>query len=306
MSQASINGSSLQNHNSHFVADSGIGHEADARIAGPRGRHPGEFRSESRRVVEPRLSWYLSVKRFVDVIGAVVLLVLLSPCIAVAALLVKLTSRGPALYRQVRVGRNGREFTLCKLRTMRHDAESKTGPVWSTQFDSRVTPLGKLLRSTHIDEFPQLWNVILGDMSLVGPRPERPEFVAKLDWEIPFYKERLQVRPGITGLAQLRLPADTTLESVRQKVEHDVFYVQHCNPWLDLKLMVFTAWRLVKEVAHYGWKCFVLPTDDDIERGFQQAVGLLQDDLGVARFPVPAIPQSAIETQVEMSSGFVK
>jgi lipopolysaccharide/colanic/teichoic acid biosynthesis glycosyltransferase len=229
-------------------------------------------------------------------VAAVVLLVLISPCIVLGALLVKLTSRGPAFYRQVRVGKDGREFMLYKLRSMRHNAEAETGPVWSTVFDSRVTPIGKLLRSSHIDEFPQLWNVMMGQMSLVGPRPERPEFVAKLDWEVPHYRERLNVRPGITGLAQLRLPADTTLESVRRKVEHDVYYVRHINPCLDLKLMLLTAWRFVRELNHFFWRCVRIPTDDDIERGFQQAVGRLHDDLGVARFPVPMAPHFAADS----------
>jgi lipopolysaccharide/colanic/teichoic acid biosynthesis glycosyltransferase len=246
-------------------------------------------------VIEPRLSWYLSVKRCADLLGAVVLLVFLAPCVALGALLVKLTSRGPALFQQVRVGKDGRHFMLYKLRTMREDAEAVTGPVWSTEFDLRVTPFGRLLRRSHIDEFPQLWNVILGHMSLVGPRPERPEFVAKLDWEVPFYRERLKVRPGITGLAQLRLPADTTLESVRKKLEYDVYYVQHVSPWLDLKLMFFTAWRLFREVVHCGWKCCSIPTDNDIERGFQHALGLADDDLGVAPFPIPTVPQVSVQ-----------
>jgi lipopolysaccharide/colanic/teichoic acid biosynthesis glycosyltransferase len=252
-------------------------------------------------VIEPKLLWYLSVKRCADFLGAVVLLVFLAPCVALGMLFVKLTSRGPALYRQVRVGKDGRHFTLYKLRTMREDAEAETGPVWSTEFDLRVTRLGRLLRSSHIDEFPQLWNVILGHMSLVGPRPERPEFVAKLEWDVPFYRERLRVRPGITGLAQLRLPADTTLESVRKKVEYDIHYVQHMNPWLDLKLMFFTAWRLFTEVVYCGWKCFVLPTDDDVGRDFQRAIGLADDDLGVAPFPIPTEPQFSVASAPEIS-----
>jgi len=257
-------------------------------------RNAGTGQSPARRlrVVQPVSNWYLRVKRWADLLAAALLLVILSPCILIGALLVKLTSRGPAFYRQVRVGKDAREFTLYKLRTMRNDAEAETGPVWSTEFDSRVTPLGKLLRCSHIDEFPQLWNVLMGQMSLVGPRPERPEFVAKLDWEIPFYRERLNVRPGITGLAQLRLPPDTTLESVRLKVEHDVFYVRHVNPALDLKLMLLTAWRLVREINHFFWRCVRIPTDDDIERGFQRAVGQVDDDLGVARFPEPTTPSS--------------
>jgi hypothetical protein len=161
-----------------------------------------------------------------------------------------------------------------------------------------VTSVGKLLRSSHIDEFPQLWNVLRGQMSLVGPRPERPEFVAKLDWEVPYYRERLKVRPGITGLAQLRLEADTTLDCVRRKVEHDVYYVRHINPWLDLKLMIFTAFRLIRELNSHSWRCVVLPTTDEIGHGFHRAVGLAEFDLGVARFPVSAATRSSVETEM--------
>lgn len=264
------------------------------RIDGSARRMPGE-----RCAVVPRLSWYIPVKRCIDALAAIVLLIVLSPFIALGVLLVKLTSRGPAFYSQVRVGKDGKHFTLYKLRSMRDNAEAETGPVWSTARDSRVTPVGNLLRSSHIDEFPQLWNVLRGQMSLVGPRPERPEFVAKLDWEVPYYSERLKVRPGITGLAQLRLPADTTLECVRRKVEHDVYYVRHLSPWLDLKLMYFTAGRLLREISHSGWRGITLPKADDIELGFQQAVGLAESDLGVARFPIPAAPRTIAQNGSE-------
>jgi lipopolysaccharide/colanic/teichoic acid biosynthesis glycosyltransferase len=147
-------------------------------------------------LVTPLNAWYLPLKRGLDVAIAAILVIATAPVMVVAALLVKLTSSGPALFRQVRVGKDGRLFTLRKLRTMRNNAEAETGPTWSTENDVRITPLGKLLRRTHIDEFPQLWNVLAGDMSLIGPRPERPEFVDKLDWEIPFYRERLRVPPG--------------------------------------------------------------------------------------------------------------
>lgn len=264
------------------------------RSCTPPGHGAGEHCS-----VEPALSWYLPVKRFADLMSAAILLVILSPWIALGAILVKLTSRGPAFYRQVRVGKDGKEFTLYKLRTMRHNAEAETGPVWSTKRDSRVTLIGRALRSSHIDEFPQLWNVLRGQMSLVGPRPERPEFVAKLEWEVPYYRQRLKVRPGITGLAQLRLEADTTLDCVRRKVEHDVYYVQHANPWLDAKLMLFTALRLAKEVNRCGWRTIVLPAPDDISDGFRRAVGLAEEDLGVAHFPIPAERQATVELDSE-------
>ncbi|MGH7128862.1 MAG: sugar transferase, partial [Planctomycetaceae bacterium] len=154
----------------------------------------------------PKHAWYLWVRPVMDFGAALVLLLLVAPVVLAAALLVKLTSRGPAFYLQTRLGRNGREFRLLKLRTMVHNAEALTGAVWAQKNDPRVTRVGNVLRNTHIDEFPQLLNVLLGHMSLVGPRPERPEIVAGLEWKLPNYRDRLHVRPGITGIAQLNLP----------------------------------------------------------------------------------------------------
>jgi lipopolysaccharide/colanic/teichoic acid biosynthesis glycosyltransferase len=252
--------------------------------------------------VTPWHAWYLPVKRFFDFTLAVTLLIATAPVVLAGVLLIKLTSRGPALYRQVRLGRHGRPFTLLKLRTMIPDAEAETGPVWSSENDSRVTRVGDLLRRTHIDEFPQLWNVALGHMSLIGPRPERPEFVARLDWEVAFYRERLEARPGITGLAQLRLPADVTVECVRRKVVYDVYYVRHVNPALDAKLLVLTAWRFFKELCRFIRKCVVLPSHEEVERGFRQAVGIAPDapPAGHATFsPVSSIEDSPEDELVE-------
>jgi lipopolysaccharide/colanic/teichoic acid biosynthesis glycosyltransferase len=292
------------------LSESATVHDSETKLTrAHRDRPARELKPIPRRVIVMKNRWYLPLKRAADIAGAIVLLILLSPCIALGALLVKLTSRGPAFYRQTRVGKNGREFTLFKLRSMQADAEAKTGPVWSTHADPRVTPIGKFLRSSHIDEFPQLWNVIRGDMSLVGPRPERPEFVAKLDWEVPFYRERLLVWPGITGLAQLKLPPDSDLESVCRKVEHDIFYVQNCHPWLDFKLMVGTAWRLVREVGHHGWKSMTLPSADDISHGFERAVGLAAEDVGVARLSVAKstlVAPPGSEMAPEFSAEFAK
>src|SRR5690349_4585857 len=164
--------------------------------------------------VQPRQGWYLPLKSSIDFIIGLALLVLLSPVIAVSALLVKLTSKGPAFYLQTRVGKDGRLFRMIKLRSMREDAEAGTGAVWCRTKDDRITPIGLVLRATHIDEFPQLINVVKGDMSLIGPRPERPEFVREFERDIDGYAERLRIRPGITGIAQLRLPPDTDLDSV--------------------------------------------------------------------------------------------
>jgi lipopolysaccharide/colanic/teichoic acid biosynthesis glycosyltransferase len=219
--------------------------------------------------VIPAHSWYLPWKRVADFILSLVLLMLLGPVICLAALLIKLTSRGSAFYRQVRGGSNARPFAMFKLRTMVDNAESHTGPVWSTGNDPRTTPLGRWLRKTHIDEFPQLVNVLFGQMSLVGPRPERPEFVVTLEREIPGYRQRLDLPPGITGLAQLRLPPDTDIESVRRKVVFDLHYVQWVSPWLDLRLLVLTAWSLFRELCRCLGTWVKLPIRESSQYGVQ-------------------------------------
>ncbi len=194
---------------------------------------------------QPVTSWYLPCKAAVEFLAALVLFVFTLPAVLLAAALVKLTSRGPAFYSQTRLGLNGRPYTIRKLRTMVHNCESLTGAQWSRPKDPRITPLGRFLRRSHLDEFPQLWNVLCGEMSLIGPRPERPEFVPYLEHSIPHYRERLRVRPGITGLAQVQLPPDTDLASVRRKLAYDLFYVRHASPWLDLKLFFCTGLSLI-------------------------------------------------------------
>jgi lipopolysaccharide/colanic/teichoic acid biosynthesis glycosyltransferase len=173
--------------------------------------------------------------------AALVLVILAAPLLLLSALLVKLTSRGPAFYTQTRIGRNGKLFTIYKVRTMVHDCESLTGPRWAMPEDPRVTRVGHFLRRTHLDELPQLFNVLRGDMSLIGPRPERPEFVPKLERAVPRYRERLAIRPGITGLAQVHLPPDTDIDSVRRKLAYDLYYIQKMNVWLDLRILVATV-----------------------------------------------------------------
>jgi lipopolysaccharide/colanic/teichoic acid biosynthesis glycosyltransferase len=195
----------------------------------------------SRPVVRPIHGWYLPCKQAVDFVAALVLGTVALPLIAASALIVKLTSRGPAFYTQVRVGRAGRPFTIYKIRSMIHNCESLTGPRWSMPGDPRVTWIGWFLRATHLDELPQLLNVLRGDMSLIGPRPERPEFFPELERELPSYAQRVTVRPGVTGLAQVQLPPDTDLGSVRRKLAHDLYYVQHVSPLLDLRLLICTA-----------------------------------------------------------------
>jgi lipopolysaccharide/colanic/teichoic acid biosynthesis glycosyltransferase len=184
-------------------------------------------------------------KAAVDFLLAAVLLALATPLILVSAVLVKFTSRGPAFYSQTRVGLRGRAFRIYKLRTMRHNCEAKTGARWATAGDPRVTPVGAFLRTTHLDELPQLWNVLRGDMALVGPRPERPEFVSRLAVEVTGYAERLRVRPGVTGLAQVQLPADTGIESVRLKLAYDLHYIEHATLWLDVRLILSTGLKML-------------------------------------------------------------
>jgi lipopolysaccharide/colanic/teichoic acid biosynthesis glycosyltransferase len=193
----------------------------------------------------PPASVYPAVKAALDFAAALALSILLAPVMLAVMVLVKLTSRGPAVYSQERVGLDGRRYTIYKFRTMRNNCEAISGPRWSHGKDSRVTPLGNILRKTHLDELPQLWNVLKGEMSLVGPRPERPVFVVTLEKAIPGYRGRLLVRPGVTGLAQIQLPPDTDLESVRRKLTRDLYYVQHVDLWLDVRILLATALGLL-------------------------------------------------------------
>jgi lipopolysaccharide/colanic/teichoic acid biosynthesis glycosyltransferase len=196
---------------------------------------------------------------------AVVLFLPIAVVVLVAAILIKLTSRGPAFYSQVRLGKNGKPYTIYKLRTMVHNCEFFSGPRWSTAHDPRVTPLGRLLRDTHIDEFPQILNVLRGEMSLVGPRPERPEFVPQLEKAIPHYRERLLVRPGITGLAQIQLPADTDLTSVERKLRYDLHYIKSVGPWLDLRIMLATAGKMARIPFRFFGAVFRIPSVREVE-----------------------------------------
>jgi len=180
------------------------------------------------------------VKRALDVILAALGLLLTWPLILIAALLIKLTSRGPALYSQERIGFHGRPFTFTKLRTMVEDAEADTGPVWACEDDPRITPVGRFLRKARLDEIPQLWSVLRGDMSLVGPRPERQHFVDRFLKEIPLYGKRLLVQPGITGWAQVHHSYDASVEDVIEKLRYDLFYVNHVSFKLDLLILLKT------------------------------------------------------------------
>jgi polysaccharide deacetylase family protein (PEP-CTERM system associated) len=186
-------------------------------------------------------SWYIPWKPRIEFILALMGLVLTAPVILLAAILIKLTSRGPAIYTQVRLGHNGRRFNIYKLRTMHHRAEATTGPVWAVPGDLRINAVGKLLRATHLDELPQLVNVLMGDMSLTGPRPERPEIVLQIQARVENYLDRLAVRPGITGLAQVQLPPDIDLDGVRKKLVCDLHYIEHSGFWLDFRILLCTG-----------------------------------------------------------------
>ena len=224
----------------------------------------------SRESLKPmRYRWYPALKTAADRLLALALLVPAAPLILLGAVLVKLTSRGAAFYTQTRVGLGGRPFTIYKLRTMIHQAESLTGPRWSLPGDPRVTRLGNFLRLTHLDELPQLLNVLRGDMSLIGPRPERPEFLPELERALPGYCKRLAVRPGVTGLAQVQLPADSDVNSVRRKLACDLYYIERLSPWLDLRLLLCTALYALGMPFERLGRWFRIPNTEQVETAMQ-------------------------------------
>ena len=180
-------------------------------------------------------------KRLFDVVVSLSMLLLAAPVILVAAIAVKLESKGPALYRQRRVGRYGETFDVIKLRSMRTDAEVGGKAVWAQKDDPRVTRVGRFIRQTRIDELPQAWSVLKGEMSFVGPRPERPQFVADLEERLPYYAERHVVKPGITGWAQINYPYGASIADAREKLEFDLYYAKNYTPFLDLLILLQTA-----------------------------------------------------------------
>jgi sugar transferase (PEP-CTERM system associated) len=181
------------------------------------------------------------LQRWYSLLIAVVGTVVFAPVMLLVALAVKLTSHGPILYRQRRVGQHGVPFEVYKFRSMVADAEASTGAVWASRDDPRVTPVGRFLRKTRLDELPQLFNVVKGEMSIVGPRPERPEFVRTLSEQIPFYRQRHFVKPGITGWAQINHKYGDTLEDTITKLEYDLYYIKNLSPALDAVIMFHTA-----------------------------------------------------------------
>lgn len=189
-----------------------------------------------------------------DYVVASIAIVIASPVMLAAMFVVKISSRGAAIYTQTRLGQHGRTFTIYKIRTMVLDAESLTGPRWSFPGDPRITRVGHVLRTLHLDELPQLWNVLRGEMSLVGPRPERPEIAAKLRKKIAGYDRRLLVKPGLTGYAQIHLPPDETIENVREKLKYDLVGQSNQSVRFHLAILACTALKVVGLTTLYRKK----------------------------------------------------
>ncbi len=189
---------------------------------------------------QPRLFYVKKLKRAFDIIAGGTIFALLLPIMLAGMLAVRFSSRGPIFFRQARLGRFGREFEVIKLRTMRTDAE-KDGPQWAQKNDARTTAVGKWLRKFRIDEIPQLWCVLKGDMSFVGPRPERAEFVDQLAPKVPYFRERLMVQPGLTGWAQVNYPYGANAEDARRKLEYDLYYMKHMGLFLDFFILLDTV-----------------------------------------------------------------
>lgn len=208
------------------------------------------------------------IKRAFDITVALLGLVPGLPLILLAGLLVKLTSPGPAIYRQTRVGMGGKPYVLYKLRTMRADAETQ-GAVWARKQDARVTPVGYFLRKWRIDEVPQLFNILKGEMSLVGPRPERPEFTAKLASFIPFYNERHLVQPGLTGWAQIRYPYGASFEAAARKLQYDLYYIKNMGFLLDVSILLRTFKTILVGLRHEDDS--FLPVEDKLEELLEAA-----------------------------------
>ncbi len=187
-----------------------------------------------------RSVWIRLVKRTMDIVLSILCLILFSPLLLLAAIAIKLNSRGPVFYSQERVGLDERPFTLYKLRSMFDNAEAESGPVWAGNDDPRVTPIGKFLRKFRIDELPQLFNVLRGEMSMVGPRPERPFFTGKFKETVPYYHLRFAVKPGITGWAQISFPYAATDDDAVQKLEYELYYIKNISPLFDFEILLLT------------------------------------------------------------------
>ncbi|MEO8233186.1 MAG: sugar transferase [Ignavibacteriota bacterium] len=196
--------------------------------------------------------WEKKIKRIMDIFVSLLLLIFSSPILILTAIGIKIDSKGPVLFKQERLGQNGKPFNVLKFRSMIVDAEKYSGPVWSQKDDPRVTRMGKFVRRVRIDEIPQMYNVLKGEMSLVGPRPEREFFVEKLSKEIPYYKRRLKVRPGVTGWAQIKHKYDETIEDVKIKLRYDLFYIENMSIRMDFKILLRTVYVVIFGKGHYN------------------------------------------------------
>ncbi|MCG8607838.1 sugar transferase [bacterium] len=195
-------------------------------------------------------AWERRVKRLLDISISALILVLFAPFWILVAVAIKADSQGSVLYKQMRIGKDERPFTIYKFRSMIHRAESQTGPRWAKKRDPRITRVGRVLRTLHLDEVPQFINVLKGEMSLVGPRPERAHFVEKFKRQIPFYARRLKVQPGITGWAQVKGDYDTSIENVKTKLQYDLFYLENMSLKMDLKILINTIYVMLMGKGH--------------------------------------------------------
>jgi lipopolysaccharide/colanic/teichoic acid biosynthesis glycosyltransferase len=254
---------------------------------------PETCRSEAQLIAADHPLW----KSVMDFVLALVLLLPSMFVVAVAMMLVRLTSRGSPLYCQTRLGLGGRPFTIYKIRTMYFNCERLTGPRWWMPGDPRVTWIGRLLRATHIDELPQLWNILRGEMSLVGPRPERPAIATQLERVLPRYRERLRVRPGVTGLAQVQLPPDTDLASVRRKLACDLAYIAQVNPWLDLRLIIATALGILGTPTSVTCGLLRIPTGKDVEAAYPEGSGEM--DVLTGKIDLSSTSSSEMDVLIE-------
>lgn len=195
--------------------------------------------------------WEKKVKRILDIFVALLFILLSLPVTLITAIAIKIDSKGPVFYKQERCGLNGVPFKILKFRSMRKDAEKGSGPVWSQKGDPRITTVGRFIRKVRIDEIPQMFNVLRGEMSLVGPRPERPFFVEKLAAEIPYYRRRLKVRPGITGWAQVKHKYDESIDDVKAKLKYDLFYIENISIRMDFKILFRTVFVVLFGKGHF-------------------------------------------------------
>lgn len=196
-------------------------------------------------------AWEQRAKRLMDVVFSLLILIVFLPVWMITALLIKLDSKGPILLKQLRVGKDGKLFTMYKFRSMVEDAEKYSGPVWAEKNDPRITRVGRIIRKLRLDEIPQFINILKGEMSLVGPRPERPFFVEQFEREIPLYRRRLRVAPGATGWAQIKQGYDTSLDDVREKLKYDLYYIENMSLRMDLKILLRTVFvTLTGKGAH--------------------------------------------------------